>query len=135
MMCTFSGCTSLTTVPEIPNSVTNMDHTFYGCTSLITVGNIGNSVTNMDYTFSGCTSLTTAPVIPSSVTNMNYTFCNCSSLTGNLIINANNVLRYSGCFYAVATNNGCNLVVSGTCPQLDDIIATKSENSHITKGQ
>ena len=31
---TFSGCTSLTTAPAIPNSVTNMSYTFKGCTSL-----------------------------------------------------------------------------------------------------
>ena len=31
---TFDSCTSLTTAPTIPNSVTDMTFTFYGCTSL-----------------------------------------------------------------------------------------------------
>lgn len=34
MFYTFRGCTSLTTAPVIPNSVTNMSYTFFGCTSL-----------------------------------------------------------------------------------------------------
>ena len=131
---TFKGCTSLTTVGTIGNSVTNMGSTFDGCTSLTTVGNIPNSVTDMNYTFKGCTSLTTVGTIGNSVTNMVGTFNGCYSLTGNLVINANSVSQYSNCFTSTARNEGCNLVVSGTCPQLDDIIATKSESSHITKG-
>ena len=132
---TFSRCTSLTTAPIIPNSVTNMTATFKGCTSLTTAPIIPNSVTNISYTFADCTSLTTAPIIPNSVTNMNITFFGCTSLTGKLVINANAVSILYGCLLNAATNDGCNLVVSGSCPQLDDIIATKSSNSHITKGQ
>ena len=86
-------------------------------------------------TFQACTSLRTAPTIPNLVANMQLTFCQCISLTGNLIINASNVTEYSDCLNSSAQNEGCNLVVSGTCPQLDVIIATKSSNSHITKGQ
>ncbi len=78
---TFYRCTSLTTAPEIPNSVTDMDSTFYGCTSLTTAPEIPSSVTDIGSTFSNCTSLTTAPEIPNSVTDMGYTFSNCTSLT------------------------------------------------------
>ena len=42
--------------------------------------------------------------------------------------------EYEYCLDNAASNNDCNLVVSGTCPQLEQIIATKSPNSHITKG-
>ena len=131
---TFSGCSSLTTAPTIPDSVINMEFTFSGCSSLTTAPTIPDSVINMGYTFSGCSSLTTAPTIPDSVTNMYRTFTGCVSLTGNFVVNALNVESYGFCLQEAATNDGCNLVVSGTCPQLDDIIATKSENSHITKG-
>ena len=78
---TFYGCSSLTTAPAIPNSVTDMTATFYDCTSLTTAPVIPSSVTNMTSTFDGCTSLTTAPTIPNSVTNMNSTFMACTKLT------------------------------------------------------
>ena len=78
---TFWNCTSLTTAPTIPNSVTNMESTFANCTSLTTAPTIPNSVENMEDTFYGCTSLTTAPKIPDSVTNMYSTFSRCFSLT------------------------------------------------------
>ena len=132
---TFSGCTSLTQAPTIPNSVTNMERTFCDCTSLTTAPTIPDSVINMERTFISCSSLTTAPTIPDSVTNMYYTFYGCTSLTGNLVVNALNVEYYGFCLQDAAINDGCNLVVSGTCPQLDDIIETKSGYSHITKGQ
>ena len=38
--------------------VNTMDSTFYNCTSLTTAPTIPNSVTSMNYTFMGCTSLT-----------------------------------------------------------------------------
>ena len=81
MRCTFRYCTSLTTAPTIPNSVTNMFQTFTRCTSLTTAPIIPNSVTNMDETFWSCTKLTTAPTIPNSVTSMESTFIWCTSLT------------------------------------------------------
>ena len=131
---TFYGCTSLTQAPTIPNSVTDMYYTFCKCTSLTTVGDIPDSVINIMNAFAECTSLTTVGNIGSSVTDMYYTFYKCTSLTGRLIINANGVPSIFRTLEDAATNEGCNLVVSGTCPQLDEIIATKSENSHITKG-
>ena len=140
MSSTFSGCTSLTTAPTIPNSVNNMNGTFQGCTSLTTAPTIPNLVTTMMSTFQGCTSLTTAPTIPNSVTDIRSAFKNCISLTGSLILNANIAANtvigpISECLSGTATKEGCNLVVTGTCPCLDRIISTKSENSHITKGQ
>ncbi|MGM9881892.1 MAG: leucine-rich repeat protein [Bacilli bacterium] len=78
---TFSRCTGLMTAPEIPSSVTNMSNTFYGCTGLTTAPEIPSSVTVMTSTFYGCTGLTTAPEIPSSVTVMFSTFEGCTSLT------------------------------------------------------
>ena len=134
---TFSECTSLTTAPAIPNSVTEMSQTFLKCTSLTTAPAIPDSVQNMKQTFCGCTSLTTAPIIPNSVNELRNTFEECHALTGKLVINSSNITIYiqGSTLKNAATNDGCNLVVSGTCPQLDYIIATKSGNSHITKGE
>jgi len=65
---TYSGCSSLTFTPIIPNTVTNMDSTFYNCSSLVT-----------------------APVIPSGVETLRGTFANCTSLTGTIEINCNSI--------------------------------------------
>lgn len=74
------------------------------------------------------------PEIPSSVTSMNNTFTGCTKLTGNLIINASPTY-YDYCFEYAATADNANLVVSGSSTVLNEIIATKSENSHIIKAQ
>ena len=55
----FNGCTSLETVSNIPNTITNMDSTFTGCTSIVTAPTLSSGVTNISNLFSGCTSLTT----------------------------------------------------------------------------
>ena len=82
MSACFFNCKNLVQIPEIPNSVTNMEGCFYGgCTSLAQAPVIPNSVTNMFCCFSGCTSLTQAPVIPNSTTNMHECFDCCTSLT------------------------------------------------------
>ncbi len=81
MFQTFMDCTSLTTAPVIPSSVTDMSQTFWDCTALVTAPVIPNGVTDMEQTFWGCTALVTAPVIPNGVTDMSYTFADCTSLT------------------------------------------------------
>ncbi len=133
MKATFAGCDKLVTAPKIPSSVTSMQATFSGCTRLAIAPEIPSSVTRMYYTFSNCTSLTTAPVIPSNVTEMGSAFSKCTKLTGNLIINASPT-GYYNCLNNAATADDANLIVSGSSTVLDEIIATKSDNSHITKG-
>ena len=118
--------------PEIPSTVNNLQWAF-AYTEINDAPEIPSSVTDMQYTFFDCTSLTTAPEIPSSVTDMKGTFSACASLTGNLVINANPT-NYNYCLENTSTAAGTNLVVSGTSTLLDAIIATKSANSNITKG-
>ncbi|MGN1301942.1 MAG: hypothetical protein ACI4U9_05440, partial [Clostridia bacterium] len=74
--------------------------------------------------------------IPSSVTSMEYAFWGCSKLTGKIEINANvtSTSQYDRCFWNAVTAEGTNLIVTGSSPKLDEIIATKSTNSNITKG-
>ena len=83
---TFRGCSNLTEVGNIPNSVTNMEYTFYSCSSLVNAPIIPEGVTNMSNTFYYCTRLVDAPTIPDSVTNMYGTFYNCSRLVNTPII-------------------------------------------------
>ena len=76
----FSGCTSLTTVPTIPASVTYMSACFRGCTSLTTAPTIPNNVTYMSACFYGCTSITGYITIPASVVGYNNIFDNTSQV-------------------------------------------------------
>ena len=135
MSTTFFGCTSLTQAPEIPDGVTSMDYTFYGCTGLTQAPKIPDGVTGMYYTFYGCTSLEQAPEIPSRVTQMTYAFEGCSKLTGNLIINAENLLFYHNCLRDAATEPGCKLILSGSCPKLQEIYDEVKDNPNITLAQ
>ena len=143
---TFKGCTALTTASEIPNSVTNMTETFMNCTALTTAPEIPNSVTNMQSTFMGCTLLAKGPsLIPESVTNMFQTFNSCSNLSGIIQINANlngkivyqynerDYKDYEQSFLYTSTN-GSGLIISknSTCPELENLLNTKSSSSNIT---
>ena len=86
----FSGCTSLTTAPELPatslasNCYNNM---FSGCTSLTTAPVLPATTlaeTCYNYMFEGCTSLTTAPALPATLLESycyNSMFKGCRSLT------------------------------------------------------
>lgn len=131
MQNTFLNCTNLTTVPIIPNSVTNIGSTFFYCASLTTAPVIPDSVINMNTTFFGCTSLTTAPIIPNNVTQMYGTFQGCTNLTGTLEINANPTF-YTDCFKNCSTNSGTNLKLTGSSTVLNILILTKSDNSNIS---
>ena len=86
----FSGCTSLTTAPELP--ATTLAHScygamFYGCTSLTTAPELpATTAVNSCYNsmFRGCTSLTTAPELPATTLAhycYQYMFKSCTSLT------------------------------------------------------
>ena len=86
----FSGCTSLTTAPELPATTLAAycyQSTFSGCTSLTTAPELpATTLAEGCYqsTFSGCTSLTTAPELPATTLAAYcyaYTFQGCTSLT------------------------------------------------------
>ena len=77
--------------------------------------------------------MTTVPEIQSDdIWDMFGAFSRCSSLTGDLVINARRVSSYDYCLKNAATNEGCDLKLSGTSNKLDEILNTKSENSHIS---
>ena len=118
----FEGCTSLTTAPTIPNGVTNMQGTFHGCTSLTTAPEIPNSVTGMNGTFYECTSLTTATAIPNSVTGLIQTFYGCTSLTGTITVNANPT-DYYGCLYNTGITN-----ITGECSEATKTALMNTKN-------
>ena len=78
----FANCTSLTTMPVIPNGVKNLYQCFEQCTSLIEVptGTIPNSVEDMVECFKDCSSLTHA-YLPDNVLYIDRCFVGCSSLS------------------------------------------------------
>ena len=84
MYYTFSGCSSLTSIPQMDTSnVTNMESMFTSCTSLTSIPQMNTSkVTTMYYMFNNCASLTSIPQMDTrNVQNMNSMFGNCKSLT------------------------------------------------------
>jgi hypothetical protein len=86
----FSGCTSLTSAPELPaTTLANncYEGMFYGCTSLTAAPELpAMTLANYCYhsMFRGCTSLTTAPELPATTLTIwcyHSMFRGCTSLT------------------------------------------------------
>ena len=133
---TFAGCTALIAAPEIPSTAINISGMFRNCTSLLEAPSLPRTLVLMRSAFEGCSSLAAAPDIPVNVTDMQYAFKDCASLTGTITIAAG-VTDYKECFSGAATHPGCRLVVNYSEDAemyIDDIIATKSANSNIVKG-
>lgn len=80
----FSGCYSLTAIPQLDTTnVTRMDSMFSSCYLLTTIPQLDSAkVTSMSSMFSGCYSLTTIPQLDTTnVTSMSSMFLYCYSLT------------------------------------------------------
>ena len=118
--------------------VTSMSTTFENSTALKYAPAIPGTVKEMSSTFDGCVVLESVPVVPSSVTSMIRTFYSCVKLKGKLIINAQIEMNIYGqpvcynCLTGASTDASANLKISGTSPNLNDILATKSSNSNIS---
>ena len=125
----------LTTTPELPEGITDLNYVFYGCDKLQSANNLPNSIQHLTNSFTNCTNLTSvtlptsssymygtfwnctslaeAPVIPNSVTDMTYTFRNCTSLINAPVIPSSLTHIYG---------------VFGYCSNLTGNIFIKSEN-------
>ena len=131
----------------MPNTVFNMRSTFERCAELQRISNIPNSVEIFRYTFAACSNLKEINiVIPESVKCMQSAFINDFNLYGKIVINASvtgdiynneeaNItdgrIDYDSCFLNTSTTTQKPLVISGKCSVLEDIFATRSENSNI----
>ena len=102
----FSGCTSLTTAPELPATTLAQacyGGMFFGCTSLTTAPELpATTLAQACYNgmFSGCTSLTTAPELPATTLAQSCygnMFYNCTSLTTAPELPATTLAQY--CYY------------------------------------
>ena len=105
----FYNCRNLTgSIPNIPNGVTNIAGAFDVCSNLTgSVPNIPNGVTNISHAFDTCRNLTgNIPNIPDSVTNMTYAFYYCNNLTGAIGKIGNNVTKMKYAFYYCSSLTG-----------------------------
>ena len=104
----FTSCKSLTEAPDIPEGVQR-------CGSM----------------FSGCSSLTKAPDIPAGVKTTSYMFMGCPKLSGSMRI-MGSIEYVEGMFKDAATEGDGLTIYYADGVNIDEILATKSENSKIT---
>ena len=149
----FSGCSSLTNL-DLSNfntsKVTGMGYMFYGCSSLtsLDLSNFNTSkVIAMTGMFSGCSSLTNLDLSNFNTLSVgeygfgqesNGMFYNCSKLTTTINIMSANVTSYTNMFSEAATDPSAKIVVNyiaDASTLVDRMIATKSSNSNVVKGQ
>ena len=88
--------------------VTCFAYTYYGCTSLTTLPQLPATAVNLEQTFAGCTNLTgftdEKPYeIPATVQSMNRMFSGCTALTGSIRI-LGTPTDVTGCFTECAPN-------------------------------
>ena len=118
----FSGCTNLTTPPDLPaTTIANYcySYMFYGCTSLTTAPALpATELKHSCYNgmFCGCTSLTTAPTLPATELEhscYNGMFSGCTSLSTAPALPATK-LGYS--CYSFMFSDCTNLTTAPTLP-------------------
>ena len=88
--------------------------------------------------FSGCVNILNIKegfIIPENVKNMSETFFKCTKLEGTLVLKANPETFASAFAYVgEKATNGIVVNYTSTCTNIDDVIATKTENAKVTKG-
>lgn len=120
-----AGNTVLTAPICIPNGVTSMKGAFNNCTALQSAPTIPDGVTNLTSAFINCSALQTLPDIPESVEVLDYSFQGCTNATGTVVVDAQNLTSYVNAFANVARNSGGQVSLTGTCPLLAELAATK----------
>ncbi len=146
MQSMFNGLDNLT-ILDVSNfdtsNVTNMYSMFSFCRNLtnLDLSNFDISrVTNMRSMFYYCCKLTNLSLNylgASNVANMENMFYNCNSLIANVNIYNPNISSYNTMFYSASTNSGAQIIVNyieSTSDLVDQMIATKSSNSNVKKG-
>lgn len=120
-----SGNTVLTTPICIPKGVTSMKKVFDSCTALRTAPTIPNGVTDLASAFINCSALQALPDIPESVEVMDYAFQGCVNATGTVVVDAQSLTSYTNAFANVSRTSGGQVSLTGTCPLLAELAATK----------
>ena len=141
----FRYCNSLTKL-DLRNfdtsKITDMEYMFEDCKSLtsLDVSKFNTSkVTTMYFMFYNCRSLTSLDLNSfdtSKVTNMYDMFYNCNKLTATMTLRGNPTSYYD-MFRQTSTEAGAKFTLnytSSTASIVDKLIATKSSNSNVVKG-
>ena len=144
----FSSCQSLANVSGLANwnvsNVTSMASMFYNNKALTSVEPLKkwntSNVTSMAGVFRGCDKLESVEGFNkwnlSKVTNISNLFNAASKISGTIKL-SKRPTSYSDMFRDAATAEGSELIVNYTSAvtNIDNLIATKSSNSHVTKGE
>jgi hypothetical protein len=120
----FRHCTSLTTPPNIPSTVTLMREAFLGCTALETPPVIPEGVSSLKSTFKNCTSLRTAPRIPANATYLEEAFSGCTALTGTIVVDAGPKRAHDNSHMSVFSNvdfQSQHIRLTGSSTVIDEI--------------
>ena len=142
----FYDCSSLTSLDLSSFNTINVTEMtwMFACCSFLTSLDLSNfntaKVTSMYGMFGGCSSLTSLDLggfNTANVTSMKDMFGSCSSLTTTINIMNVNISDYSEMFSNSATKSGSQIIVNyiaDASTLVDNMIATKSENSNVIKG-
>ena len=146
MVAMFKLCSSLTSLNLSgfnTSKVTNMNSMFSTCRNLVNLDissfNTSN-VGDMGYMFTNCSNLTTLDLSmfnASKVTDMSSMFNNCKKLQTEINIMSANVTSYTNMFSEAATEANAKITVNyiaNASTLVDNMIATKSANSNVVKG-
>lgn len=127
----FEGCTALATPPVLPAGVTVMDSLCLNCAVMNALPVIPDSVTRMSYAFQECYGVTdvTGCVIPAGVTDLTATFFGLANASGTIVVNAANLTAYESAFKNAAKTSGCQITLTGDCPLLAELAATKGSGN------
>ena len=105
---TFLGLSALKIIPDIPNTVNDLEQTFKNCTSINKMPTLSSNISNMKSTFYGCTNLSELEDIPENVLDLSWCFSNCNSLISCNISLGNNVTTMQSIF------QNCSSLISFT---------------------
>ena len=142
----FSQCKVLTKL-NLNNfntsNVTNMNSMFYNCKTItdLDLSNFNTvNVTNMSTMFTSCSGLKNLNIINFNTTNVMHTasmFAGCTNINTSInILNSTNT-DYTGMFSNAATDANAKITVNyiaDASTLVDNMIATKSSNSNVVKG-
>ena len=145
MAAMFASCSSLTNLNLSSfntEKVNAMNYMFNSCSSLTSLDlssfNTAN-VKNMDGMFSFCSSLKTLNLSSFDISNSYRisSFYKCSNLITTFNVTSKGYPHYENVFLEAATEPGAKIVVNyvaAASDLVDKMIATKSENSNVVKG-
>lgn len=95
---TYQNCKTITSINlhNLPFANNETKNAFYGCSNLTSVTGLSNTITSLNYSFALCYSLNNV-TIPNSVVDLSRTFTHCTNITGDVII-PNSVQSMDGTF-------------------------------------